>query len=328
MIVDKEELSDTCTHDDRSVTQEEADILYNTYVEVYKMKESNFRRRLSFVVSDEDRKICESVKTLLKTNASYLLLNQVRESIAKEKNIKKMETMEELDQLVRKLSCCPNGFNRVVYCGVCTKWYYTTSVICPVCRHNHQLTILFKGCDTDSCFAKQPELRPFDLDSDTVYQCTHHRRTSQYGNPLIKLTLTIVGDLVGNGRIDDLVDVLRSEIQKKIAYCTETGQLCVACGLNSLQNYIALGEKDLARSLKKRYENMRTPTECRGVLYNGLKRMKEMESIEMLIFLKKATLTPEQLLQYMTHYQEILRSASAKEKSRSRKSEGDISLRW
>lgn len=89
---------------------------------------------------------------------------------------------------------------------------------------------------------------------------------------------------MGNGRIDDLVDVLRSEIQKKISYCTETGQLYVTCGLNSLQNYIALGEKDLARSLKKRYENMRIPAECRGVLYNGLKRMRERESIEMLIF--------------------------------------------
>ena len=153
-----------------------------------------------------------------------------------------------------------------------------------MCRNNQQVTILFKGYDTDSCFAKQPELRSYDLDSDTVYQCTHHRRTSQYGNPLIKLTLTIVGDLMGNGRIDDLVDVLRSEIQKKIAYCTETGQLCATCGLNSLQNYVALGEKDLARSLKKIYENMRIPAECRGVLYNGLKRMKERESIEMLIF--------------------------------------------
>ena len=291
------------------------------------MKESNYHRRLSFVVSNEDRKICESVKTLLKTNASYLLLNQVRESIAKEKNIKKMETMEELDELVRKLSCCPNGFNRVVYCGVCTKWYYTTSVICPMCRHNHQLTILFKGCDTNSCFAKQPELRPFDLDSDTVYQCTHHRRTSQYGNLLIKLTLTIVGDLVGNGRIDDLVDVLRSEIQKKIAYCTETGQLCVACGLNSLQNYIALGEKDLARSLKKRYENMRTPAECRGVLFDGLNIMKKENSVERVVFLKKIPVTPERVMQYMTHYQEILRSSSAKEKSRRRQPSGTRTLK-
>ena len=228
---------------------------------------------------------------------------------------------------MRKLSCCPNGFNRVVYCGVCKKWYYTTSVICPMCRHNHQLTILYKGCDTDSCFAKQPEHRAFDVDSDTVYQCTHHRRTSFYGNLLVKLTLTIVGDMVGNGRIDDLVDVLRSEIQEKIIYCTETGQLCVACGLNSLQNYVALEEKDLASLLQKRYINIKTPGECRLVLSDGLERMKKVDSIEQAIFLKRVIVTPEQLAKYMDCYQALLRSASTKEENRSKKQEGSSFLR-
>lgn len=290
------------------------------------MKESDCSLEFLFVVSDDDRHICESVRNLLRTNASYLLLNQVRRSIGIEMNIQNVKTMEELEKMVRKLSCCPNGYNRVVYCGVCKKWYYTTSVICPACRHNHQLSIIFKGCDTNSCYAKQPELKEFDLESDTVYQCTHHRRTSLYGNLLIKLTLTIVGDMVENGRIDDLVDVLRSEINKKIAYCQETDQLCVTCGLNSLQNYMALGEKELVSSLKKRYDNIRTPAECRMVLFNGLERMKKTNSVENVVFLKKTTITPANTLRCMQRYQDMLHSASLREKNRSNNPEGSLAL--
>ena len=57
-----------------------------------------------------------------------------------------------------------------------------------------------------------------------------------------------------------MIDVKRSQIQNKIAYCVKNELLCVTCSLNSLQNYIVLGEKDLIKPLLDYYRQIRTPS--------------------------------------------------------------------
>ena len=202
-----------------------------------------------------------------------------------EAGCKNAKTLQQISQIVRRLGCSPNSFSRLVYCGNCKEWYYAYHSICMKCRNAGVISVLFKSCKVNECccHGSPEEIKEETNINAPIKYCFHQDKVAVTKELFINFSLGFIGDLIMTGWIPEMIDVKRSQIQNKIAYCVKNSLLCVSCSLNSLQNYIALGEKDLILPLKDYYCGIRTPSECSYAASNYLKQILKNDSIERMI---------------------------------------------
>ena len=179
-----------------------------------------------------------------------------------EAGCKNAKTLQQISQIVRRLGCSPNSFSRLVYCGNCKEWYYGYHSICMKCRNTGVISVLFKSCKVNGCccHGSPDEIKRTANTNAPIEYCFHQDKVAVTKELLINFSLGFIGDLIMTGWTPEMIDVKRSQIQNKIAYCVKNELLCVTCSLNSLQNYIVLGEKDLIKPLLDYYRQIRTPS--------------------------------------------------------------------
>lgn len=254
-----------------------------------------------------------SLKAAIESNASFLQLNKLRFSVLTENNIAVKRSLESVSNTVARLSCCPNGFCRIVYCKKCNQWYYTHSCICWVCRNETGVQVLYKGCDSKKCpcFGDEEAVRKLWETTKEELYCGHKARTPVEKELLIGLTLTIIGNIVANNWISELIDTRRSVIRIKISTLDETKVITPVCSLNNMQNLNVLGEMELVDILKAYYSKVKTPQEMSMAPIQFLKNMMADGSIE--ILLKSLKITDEvKIASYRVKYQHSLLSQKQK----------------
>ena len=234
-----------------------------------------------------------SLKTAIESNASFLQLNKLRFSVLTENNIAVKRSLESISNTVARLSCCPNGFCRIVYCKKCNQWFYTHSCICWVCRNETGVQVLYKGCDSKKCpcFGDENAVQKLWEATRKEMYCGHKARTPVKKELLIGLTVTIIGNIVANNWIPELIDTRRSAIKIKISTLNETKAITPVCSLNNMQNLNVLGEVELVDIMKAYYSKVKTPQEMSMAPILFLKKMMADGSIE--ILLKSLKITDE-----------------------------------
>ena len=244
------------------------------------------------IVDDDALKACISLKNAIESNASFLQLNKIRSSVAMENNTTTKRSLEAISNIVARLSCCPSGFCRIVYCSTCHQWYYTHSCICWACRSEVGFQVLFKGCDSKQCpcFGDLGRVKEFceNKKGEELF-CGHKRRTAVTKELLIGLTVTIIGNLVANNWMSELVDTRRSTIKVKLSTLTQTKVITPVCSLNYMQNLNALGEEELVNILKQYYSEIKTPQEMSDAPIHFMEKMIANDSIENLLKSLKVT---------------------------------------
>ena len=216
----------------------------------------------------------------------------MRSSVSMESHATTKRSLEAISNIVARLSCCPNGFCRIVYCSKCHQWYYTHSCVCWACRSEVGFQVLFKGCDSKQCpcFGDLERVKEVceNRKGEELF-CGHKRRTAVTKELLIGLTVTIIGNLVANNWISELVDTRRSTIRMKISTLKQTKVITPVCSLNYLQNLNALGENELVEILKQYYSEIKTPQEMSAAPIQFMEKMIADDSIENLLKTLKIT---------------------------------------
>lgn len=219
-----------------------------------------------------------------------------------EAGCKNAKTLQQISQTVRHLGCSPNSFSRLVYCGNCKEWYYAYHSICMKCRNAAVISVLFKSCKVNGCccHGSPDDIQRAARDNQLIKYCFHQDKVAVTKELFIEFTLGYTGDLIMTGWISELIDVKRSQLQSKIAYCTKNNLLCVSCSLNSLQNYIALGEQSLISPLLEYYKGIKTPSECSTAASMYLQQILDKDSIERMM-ISVPTFTEEEISSMVTN---------------------------
>lgn len=212
----------------------------------------------------------------------------------------KADTLSQIIKSVVDLGCQPSSFLRLLKCEK-HGFIATCRVFCPFCN-----TRLLQGCSLLNC----PGCCSSRLKSSSETRlCTHKRKTASNSGLITESMISIIGNMVQFGLIDQCIDVTRNQIAMKIRLCTTTDQLCITCGINNMQTLIALGETELARLLVSYYQEIKTPKECRAFLMNGIADFNS-SSIEFQFFFasKEDICIDDQYL--VTEYMSVLRDTS------------------
>lgn len=254
-----------------------------------------------FIIVGDDslEKQCESLLTVLNSNVSLMSGQNIRNSFCNELKTT-APTLKSIIASVINLGCQPSSFLRLLYCK--SHGFITTCrSFCPYCNIR-----LLRGCDESYCSARD---RQEPNDKTETHICTHKRKTAIYGDLLTESMISIIGNMIQFGLIDQCIDVTRNQMAAKIRLCTRTHQLCITCGINNMQTLIALGEKDLADLLVSYYQEIKTPKECRSFLMESITNLN-CDPIESQYFFASTNDSSFDDQQIIMEYMFVLRNSS------------------
>lgn len=236
----------------------------------------------------------------MKSNVSLLSGQCIRDASLNEVNAS-APTLKAIIASVINLGCQPSGFLRLLYCS--SHGFITTCrCFCPYCNE-----CILKGCCLDSCSASSAQ----QLHCDTLTRvCTHKRKTAAHGGLLTENMISIIGNMIQFGLIDQCIDITRNQMDAKIRLCTRTYQLCITCGINNMQTLIAFGEKDLASLLVSYYQEIKTPKECRSFLMDGISKLRSYSIESQYFFSSKDDISLDDQLIIM-EYVNVLKDSSS-----------------